>query len=96
MYFVLFFPFIRLILYFCLAITTAILSYTHNFPAFSKAKRFVFSKKERPPGTVSKLCSILSGQSFLRIKIKIQRSLSRPVLHPFLCAASYPDNRLRL
>ena len=28
--------------------------------------------------------------------IRIQRSLSRPVLHPFLCAASYPDNRLRL
>ena len=46
MYFVLFFPFIRLILYFCLAITTAILSYTHNFPAFAKAKRFVFTKKK--------------------------------------------------
>lgn len=90
------FSFICLILYFYLAITTTILSYIYKFSTFPKVKRFVFTKKERPPRTVSKLCSILSGQSFLRINIKIQRSLSRPVLHPFLCAASYPDNHLRL
>ena len=46
MYFVLFFPLIRLILYFHSAISTAILSYFHNFPAFPKVKRFVFVKKK--------------------------------------------------
>ena len=46
MYFVLFFPLIRLILYFYSTINTAILSYIHNSPAFTGAKRFVFTKKK--------------------------------------------------
>ena len=95
MYFVLFFPFIRLILYFYSAITTTILNYIYKFSTFPKAKRFVFTKKKEHRERFQNSAPF-SAVNLHKVNIKIQRSLSRPVLRPFLYAASYPDNRLRL
>ena len=67
----------------------------YKFSTFVKAKRFAFTKKKDHRERFQNSAPF-SAVNLHKVNIKIQRSLSRPVLRPFLYAASYPDNRLRL
>ena len=91
-----------IIFFFYLPYSVFLFSYQHfhselyyKFSTFAKAKRFVFIKKKDHRERFQNSAPF-SAVNLHKVNIKIQRSLSRPVLRPFLYAASYPDNRLRL